>query len=372
MKQSVDDRIADLAERFGYRLKTFDEDDANDLIAKDFSFRANRFLSAYITYPVPQYRSPVEIHFRFVEIKPSTYSVSHGLEAWTAPLFGSGKHAFVIFLSINLLRGISDVCTAMVVGAERLIAGVTEQDMEQRFEKEIYPRIAASLTFIFLHELAHIVRAHIPFFYQEKYNKHKQKEGLCFYLIQNSLLSEHPHSEAEKIRVHRSMEIDADLLAIGLVLQFVTTHKAGTPFLYEEAEMNDPQMFGEAIAVVTRLLEQWRRVVSQTTYSASETLHPHPDVRYVFFTAWLLTRERKEDHDEDFIRNATLFQKGFDAVQQKMETFGNQFFPLFEYLQTQGRDTYLGEYEQLRIDLDDYLRPRLKEFRVNDLDRNSI
>lgn len=110
------------------------------------------------------------------------------------------------------------------------------------------------------------------------------------------------------------MEIDADLLALGLILQFISTHSSGTLFLYAGDEMNDPHTFGEAIAIVIRLLEQWRRVVAKSKYNPTETVHPHPDVRYVFFTAWLMALDRDKDRDEGFIEYAKLFQKGFDSV----------------------------------------------------------
>lgn len=45
-----------------------------------------------------------------------------------------------------------------------------------------------------------------------------------------------------------------------------------------------------------------------------------------------------------------------------MEVFGDQFFPLFEYLNQTGKDNSLEEYELIRKDLVGYLQPELSNY----------
>lgn len=216
---NIDSQLDQLAHLYGYRMHKFSEEDANDIIALDFQQKSNMMLKQYSKFPFRQYgESGVHMHLRIVERKQISEQ-QHGLDAWVAPLFDKDKHAFAIYLSIGLVRGISEVFTAMAVGPEKLISGIVSQDMEEHFQNYIYLRITSALTFILLHETAHILRAHIPFYYQERYARGRKNARLSFHLIEST---EGTESFMRSARVHRSMEIDADTLAIGLIHEFLS------------------------------------------------------------------------------------------------------------------------------------------------------
>lgn len=358
--------MADLAHEYGYRLKTFNEDDANDLIAQEFQQWAARFIDQHLGESSRIYGDIIYIHFRFVEKDPFFLRAEedHAIEAWVRRFDDTSCHIFGIFVSMAMVRSIFDVFTAMVLGPEVIKRGVTEEDMAKNFETGIYPFVVAALIFVMLHELSHVIRAHIPFVCRDNFASRAGLSQLTFHMVNPRSINEIPLSRESWVRLHRSMEIDADLIAIGLIIEFLSS---GIEF-YSGKLMNQPFVFGQAVAIMSRLLEQWRRAVSNDKYEPHISIHPHPDIRYVFFTAWLLARKKENDRSEKFIEAAVEFEKGLDAANEKMAVFGTQFFPLFEYLEATGRDAYLDEFELIRVDLYYYLRPELEVFRIDDWD----
>lgn len=358
-------RIKQLAAERGFQLLKSDGSDADAIIATDFAEAARRFLEPYSGYSFTPYRSPVRIYFHFVEPMKMQLPDRHSLDAWVSPVFGEKTHSFVIFVSISLLRSISQVLMSMAVGPMALVNGVTQQQLEQHFPTYVLPRSRAALTFIFLHELSHVVRAHIPFFYTKQYSENWSEERLSFHLIEKSRANiTRPGRKLGDIRVHRSMEIDADLLAIGLIHENLSNPATANRFLFDGRENNDPGMFGHAIAIVTRLLEQWRRSVSGIRYSPRTAWHPHPDIRNIFVSSWSLARRKHQDRTPAFVSTAEQFERGYDHAAAELKQFGPYFFPLFEYLSKKGKQEALEEYEILRKDLDNYLRPRLNTFLI--------
>jgi hypothetical protein len=273
--------LEELANLSGYRLKVFDLEDANDIIAWEFQSLATTFLEKVGTAVNTKYGEAVQVFFRFVKKDSSILEEEdvHALDAWVVPLHNKHECQFAIFLSVAMLRGIISLFTAVAVGPQEVMGGISEQTITEKFESDIYPYTAASLVFILLHEWVHIVQAHIPFLYSKKYMNSRKQALLSLHLIKPVPVS-NLRSSRNQLRIHRSMEIDADLMALGIIMHFL---EEKMPLLYDNVNINQPYVFGKSIAIVTRLLEQWRRTVSKEAYDPTTAYHPHPDVRRIFF-----------------------------------------------------------------------------------------
>jgi len=338
--QEYKKRIKEVASDEGYRLARFNKKNNIHAIAQDFEKWAKGFLQE-MPQPFLQYDKKLETYFRFVElIAPGT---SDGMDAWVSPIFVPNKHSFVIFVSLEMLRGVSD----------KLIEMKGEK-------KHLFPLLAASFSFIFLHEWSHIVKAHIPFLFTSEYKKEQRK--ISFHIVKSRSTQVKTPRRLTEIRIQRAMEIDADLMAITLINQFLAGSLPISP-LFKGPFMNNAAIYGEAVAITTRLLEQWRRSRSGLKYNSKTGEHPHPDIRYLFLEAWMGGANRRKENKQ-YLETFKGFKKGFNKATKQMDLTGKQFFPLFDHLRTKGAKFSLAEYKTLETDLTIYLRPGLLRFHI--------
>ena len=325
----------------GYQLVRLNKKYEIHSFALNFASWANEFLQQ-MPQPFLQYDKKLISYFRFVE--PDVTGKSDGLDAWVSPVFVSGKHVFVIFISLDIVRGVAELFMEM-----------------KENQKHARALTTASLIFVFLHEWSHIVKAHIPFFFARKYSM-LTNENLSFHLIKTGDTRKKTEVKLARIRVHRSMEIDADLLAINLINQFLSAPKLKSP-LYQGPLLSNPAIYGEAIAVMTRLMEQWRRNRSKTRYDPLTDPHPHPDIRYLFLSAWMRGVNREKENDKKFLKTLKGFKTGFNKATTRMDKTGNQYFPLFDHLRKRGLRSSLAEYDIIKNKLNS-LRLRLIGFHI--------
>ena len=167
----------------------------------------------------------------------------------------------------------------------------------------------------------------------------------------------------DSINLQRCLEIDADLLALGLLIELLSNEELADSFLFPYPQMNDPHRFGQSVYLLMRMLELWRQSLAKRPYHSASAAHPHPEIRQLFVDAWFISRN-KEDRNSAFFEVGQKFQAGMEEMRNKIAGFGPHFLTELQYIIAQGRDLALEEYEKLRLDLEGYLKPGLASFRV--------
>ena len=339
----------------GYQQTSFDNDNANHLIAKDFYERAMFFLDALGDIEFPNYADPVEITFQIVSPIDER---SLGLDIFVTPILSTESNAFCIAIPVNVVSHLTTIFTTVELGPDKVEAGVTDTDIDDVVFRKIYLLTFASLSYAFFHEFAHIRRAHIPFLYPHKYQTRNRASKLALGQLSNP---GNQNKSTETFRLHRGIEIDADLLAIQYLMEFVREENFSKFFSFESNEMNHPELFGASIYIVMQLLELWRQSINGVQFTKSGP-HPHPDIRAIFVESLILMRaEQGLTEQVDFERK---FVEGMKVYASKKDGFGANFLPEFRYLEENGIDAAMEEYDVLRSDLS-ILKEKLQHFRVS-------
>ncbi|MCI4669678.1 MAG: hypothetical protein MRZ79_16200 [Bacteroidia bacterium] len=341
---------------YEYQLADFQEEDAYDIIAKDFQERANTFLDRFNGQQIGRYKGRVDVHVQFVEPLPG--AETKGFDTFVAPLIFSQENGFGIFISVKMLRSIVSIFNFLLAGPNKGGEGISKEEVDTNFQ-EVYTLTFSSLVYILMHEYSHVLRAHIPYLDSDAYRK--ASSGLKLAMHEGENLSS--DVSANYIRLHRSMEVEADLIALGLIVEMLSNEEMEAAFLLPNAELNDPEVFGKSIFLLMRLMELWRQTLSSQTYDAAKNGHPHPEIRQLFLDSWLLARQ-KEDRGEAFFRVSKGLQKGMDEIREKIYDFGPEFLPNLQYIMGLGQERTLSEYEVLQEDLYDYLKPGLAKFSI--------
>ena len=347
-------RLSQTASIYGYQLASYSDEDAHEIVAKDFQRRANSFLQEFNGQYAQKYRGPIHSYVHFVTPLPS--HETKGFDTFVAPLLFRKGHEFGVFISMKILRGIQPIFTYLELGPEKTMKGLLEADFSHNFEK-VYHFTFASLVYILMHELSHVLRIHIPYLHPQTYQKANAKLALAMHEGENLSASSTP----DKIRLHRSMEIEADLVGIGLIVELLSNDEMERAFLWANDEFDDPAIFGQAIFLLMSLLELWRQTVSKEPYQAQTNGHPHPEIRQLFIDSWIRTR-KKEERGEKFFQVVEGLKKGMDEIREKIDAFGPKFLPGLQYIMNQGHDKTLQEYEVIQRDLYHHLKPSLANF----------
>lgn len=354
MDASLVSKLSKTAAIYGYRLASVSEEDAHAIMAKDFQERAYSFLSRFNGQESEKYRGQIHVHVSFVE--PLAASGKQGFDVFVAPLLFRKHHEFGVFISMMVLRGINTLLNYLVAGPTGSLHGLSEAEIEKNFP-EVYRLSFAALVYILMHEYAHVLRAHIPYSNPKLYQGPSPAMALAMHEGEN-LPSDASHT---RIRLHRSMEIEADLIALGLIVELLSNEEIEGGFLSPNAELNDPAAFGQSIFLLMRLMELWRQTLASEPYEAGMNGHPHPEIRQLFVDSWLMARQR-EDRGERFFQVTKGLQEGMDTIREKIYDFGPEFLPNLQYIMSQGKENVLKEYEDLQKDVYDYLKPGLAAF----------
>lgn len=349
----MEDSIAVLLRRYHYQISVFSEEDANYIIANDFQQRANQLLQSHAQETISKYGGPIQVRLHFVDkIRQKPLEEAHGLDAFVAPGVDLTSHSFYIFISMDLIRGLTSLFSHLVVGPPNSSKLLPETVILTHFNA-IYGRVFSSLVFIFFHEYAHILRGHLPFLFPGQYRK-----GL---LSLHEGIDQSPLIPPPLVHLHRVTEIDADLLALGLLNELLATKALDEAFGFPAVKLQDPIQFGESIYILMRVMEVWRQTIKTGIYDSQRAMHPHPDIRQLFIDAWLLAR-RQTDRGPDFFTINQQVQQGMEQAREKIDAYGDKFLPGLQYITAPGRAAALTEFETLRIHLETYLRPALLTF----------
>lgn len=339
---------------FGYQQASFDDDDANHVIAMEFCERVTFFLEALGDIEFPNYLDTVEIDFQIVS---PTNSENLGLDIFVTPVSSVDSNAYCIAIPINVISHLTAVFTAIELGPHRIENQVTDADIDEHTFQRVYLLTFASLSYAFFHEFAHIRRAHIPFLYPDKYKNSSNAGKIA--LGQLSILGS--QNEDEVFRLHRSVEVDADLLAIQYLMEFVRQENFSKFFSFDSNEMDSPELFGSSVYIMMQLLELWRQSIHGIAFSKNGP-YPHPDIRAIFVESLIIMRaEQGEVEQVAFERK---FVEGMKIYAGKKDKLGANFLPEFQYLEKNGIDAAMEEYDILRTDLHS-LNERLQQFRVS-------
>jgi hypothetical protein len=338
----------------GYRICCFDEEDANHIIALDFQERVRDFLQVLSSDAFPNYSKPVEISFYFVS---GIEEKALDLDIFVTPVSKPNYHAFCIAIPIKVVGHLTTIFTALEVGPNKVEAGLSPSDIDEFIFRKIYHRTFAALVYSFLHEFSHIRLAHIPFLSPKKYNFNTDLERLS--LGQLTKPTGLPKSR-RMCRLHRAIEIDADLLAIQYIIEFVTSNNLGKFFQFSSESVDDPVLFGSSLYIFMQVLELWRQTINGAEYSP-DCFHPHPDIRSIFLEGLIMMRTERK------VEGGYGFEEGFvegmkDAASQR-DKFGHDFLPEFKYLKDRGIDAVMKEYDVLRLDLTE-MQEELRKFSV--------
>ncbi|MDQ1087110.1 hypothetical protein [Siphonobacter sp. SORGH_AS_1065] len=342
-----------VARGYGYSLHEFTDEDANDIIAVDFQRKANDFLSKHCSGFFSIYNGRIYVEVAFVEPGPEKIL---GIEILVVPVDNSTVHCFAIFISIKALVGISSLFASLSLGPERINSEEKSRFINERFASELFPKIIAALTFIFFHELAHILRGHLPYFLKDEYWTNGGDRKVAFHLI-----NEDVEPNWTKRATIRALEMDADLVAFGLFLELFNHPELINTELVPPELFRNISLAGEAVYVLIRLLEVWRRESSQEPYDPDNTPHPHPDIRQIFYESWLRARKKDKSFSPELLQ---AFMAGSNRAQQILEMFGHDILPNMEYLIDEGTENVISEYDILVSCLEGKVRPELKRFSV--------
>jgi len=341
--------IPAVAARYGYRLRAFSGDDANDIIAEDFQRTANHFLAVQCAQTLPRYPSDIAVSLHFVD---PLYTHFDGFDVLVVPTGEVDRHHFAILISMGILRGLTSAYASLAADPADLLSGTAAGSINDRFETQIYPQVSAALIFMLFHEFGHVLRGHLPYFFGTDY---RLAAGNAFHLI----ASQTEAIPLSAVRTHRAMEIDADLLALGLMLYFFTDKELNKDQLFPPLLLRDASLAGEAVYILMRLLELWRREKTKRPYDPALAMHPHPDVRHIFLEAWMRARELEQ---HELVPVLPFFSAGSKRAQEKLGRLGKQFLPDMEYLREAGAEVLMAEYDVLKTDLYAILKPALETF----------
>jgi hypothetical protein len=267
------------------------------------------------------------------------------------------RFEYWILLSRSLIRDLYFIFAAIELGPSRLLRrtgdGLAYIDVRDPAflvsgEAEEPLRLTSvALEFIYLHELTHAIRGHIPYL---------EERGL----LDRACLCEigaHATDTPTLPEIHQAVELDADLTALGIQLHYASAGQRACSIV----EVEDPQAYcrrlGFALGVIFRVFELWRRDLRGVPFEPAKSTHPHPDVREVLADAWLAKRDAEPGGiNQDLCETV---RSSRDKGQAAIQALGPSLVPRMSYLQTRHKDDVAREIEQVRATLYDTVRPDL-------------
>ena len=207
-----------------------------------------------------------------------------------------------------------------------------------------------ALEFVFLHELAHAIRGHIPYLQQKSV---LPRACLC----EIGALADTSPSVPQ---LHQAVELDADLTALAIQLHYASRGKRASSIVDSGNAKDYARRLGFSLGVVFRAFELWRRDLRGAAHDPLDATHPHPDVREVLADAWLAQRTKEPGGLDTNL--CDIVRSSRDAGREALERLGPRFLPMMTYLQQRGKQDVVREIELLRTTLYQKVRPELELF----------
>lgn len=342
-------------------IKALSDDDADEIIGLYFQGQINSLLATLNNNTFSKYGdNKVEVFFEF--IKRDTLEEDEdppGFDVFVVPIAALEQpHCFAVFISTELITSLTKIHSTIELGPEVALETLSVKEVEALF-RVVFPRVFSTLTFLFFHEYGHVMQAHFPFLFPQRYENPAKKSFLSLHQIKTS----NDAIKLNQTRLHRAIEMDADLASISLIVRFLSMESAEAPDFFLKEIIEEPEIIGESISILIGVMELWRKTFSVTPYSKERVLHPHPDIRQIFLSSWLTTR-RPEDHSDRFFEIASAIHKGMEAASDKVAKLGSSFLPYFSHLKNKDKHEIENECEEIRQDLYDKLRPTLSTFSI--------
>lgn len=275
----------------------------------------------------------------------------------------SRQPTYWLLLAKPLLADLYFILSAVQLGPKNITAPdrdsvITKLDtawMNQDAQRRTLDLTAIAVEFIFLHELAHAFRGHIPFL---RHASTASVQMLCEIGSETSLGS--PAS-----LLQQAIEIDADLLALGIALHYASRKTSAT----ELFEVIDPSIYakdlGFVLGLLFRLFELWRRTAQGPQYLKQTATHPHPDVREVLCDSWLLQRVRHPEEQSSSALDGRICEQvrtGHAEGREAILALGPEFLPSTSYLLSKPKSDIESEVIALEHCLTKQLRPALEKW----------
>jgi hypothetical protein len=328
-----------------------DDDSIMDVICEDFGGAANKVFAGCGT-EIKRYRRPVVMRFAFVEPTGSGDPDMSFIDAFVMPCGPANLDGFVVFVSTPLVRSLLQLFMILEAGREKTIRGLSKSE-EQALVPVVLSRMYGALLFIAFHELSHVLRSHLPFVFGPRYSQGRNSLALA------EVGAVHLGLGAVSSTTGQAVEIDADLLALALLIEAQVNETLRGSLEGAMDLAGSSHFLGESLFVLFRALEMWR----DPNASLDERWHPHPDLRQLFVEAWSKARTLDDRSEEFYVAACQLHQGMSDAADRFFDPAW-PILPVYSFVDATGRAARIAEYDRVRSELYENVRPNLLNLQV--------